>query len=96
MSFLIPPWRSFGTLTSNAEAACASVCCGFSFATLEIASCHPGAASFALTERRQSDDWRWALCSTTGLILHAGSEPTQTSAKSVAEEALRIEEALVA
>ena len=92
MSYLIPPWRSFRTLDSNYEAACASVCCSFSFATLEIACCHPGTASFALTEQRQIDAWRWAICSTTGLVLRAGCEPTQTSAKSIAQEALRLEE----
>jgi len=92
MSSLIPPWRSFLTLSSNSEAATASVCCNFSFATLEVACCHPGTASFALTERKQTDVWRWAICSTQGVILHAGCEPTQTGAKRVAEEALRLEE----
>jgi hypothetical protein len=93
MAYMIPPWRSFRTLDSNNEAACASVCCSFSFATLEVASCHPGMASFALTEQQQIDAWRWAICSTRGLVLHTGSEPTQTGAKRVAEEALRLEEA---
>lgn len=91
MSFLVPPWRSFRTLTSNDEATSASACCNFSFMTLEVACCHPGTASFALTEQRQTDAWRWAICSTQGSILHAGSEPTQTGAKRVAEEALRLE-----
>jgi hypothetical protein len=80
-------------LDSYNEAASASACCSFSFATLEIACCHPGTASFALTEKRQIDAWRWAICSTQGLILRTGSEPTQTGAKKVAEEALRLEEA---
>jgi hypothetical protein len=93
MSLLAPPWRSFLTLGPNHEAASASVCCNFSFATLEVACCHPGKASFALTEQRQTDVWRWAICSTQGLILHAGCEPTQTGAKRVAGEALRLEEA---
>jgi hypothetical protein len=90
MSYLIPPWRSFRTLDSNSEAANASACCDFSFATLEIACGHPGAESFALTERKRSDDWRWAICSATGLVLRAGRESTQTSAKCVAEAALRV------
>jgi len=91
-SSLAPSWRSFRTLGSNSEAASASVCCSFSFATLEVACCHPGTASFALTEQRLSDAWRWAICSTEGLVLLAGSEPTQTGAKKVAEEALQREE----
>jgi hypothetical protein len=92
MSYLIPLWRSFRTLDSNSEAACVSVCCSYSFATLEVACCQPGNAVFALTEQRQIDVWRWAICSNNGLILHAGSEPTQTGAKKVAEAALRLEE----
>ena len=91
MPYLIPPWRSFVTLASDNESVLASVCCNFSFATLEVACCHPGKASFALTEQKQSDAWRWAICSTEGLVLHTGCEPTQTGAKRVAEEALRLE-----
>ena len=91
MPFLVPPWRSFRTLNLDNEAASASVCCNFSFATLEVACCHPGMANFALTEQSQIDAWRWAICSTEGMILRAGSESTQTGAKRVAEEALRLE-----
>lgn len=93
MSFLPPPWRSFIALASNNEAVSASACCNFSFATLEVSCCHPGATSFALTEREHIDVWRWAICSPQGVILHAGCEPTQTGAKKVAEEALQLEEA---
>jgi hypothetical protein len=92
LSFVIPPWRSFLTLTSSSGATSASVCCHFSFATLEVACCHPGTGSFALTEQRRINDWRWAICSTEGLILNTGCERTQTGAKRVAEEALRLEE----
>jgi hypothetical protein len=93
MSYLVPLWRSFSTLDSNSEAASASACCSYSFATLEVACCHPDTAIFALTEQRQIDVWRWAICSDNGLILQAGCEPTQTGAKKVAEEALRLKEA---
>ncbi|MDO8543617.1 MAG: hypothetical protein Q7S40_24510 [Opitutaceae bacterium] len=93
MPHLIPPWRPFTTLDSNNESACASACCGFSFATLEVASSHPGTANFALTEQRQAGAWRWAICSPRGSILQAGCESTQTGAKKVAEEALELEEA---
>jgi hypothetical protein len=79
-------------LSSNAESVSASVCCNFSFATLEVAGGHPGTASFALTEQKQADAWRWAVCNTGGLILHSGCEATQLGAKRVAEEALRLEE----
>jgi len=71
----------------------ASGCCNFSFETLEVACCQPGKAKFALTEQRQTDAWRWAICSTEGMILHTGCEPTQRDAKKVAEEALLMEEA---
>ena len=93
MSFLIPPWRSFRNLSANTEAAAASVCCSFSFATLEVACACPGTANFALTEKRETDAWRWAICSTEGLVLQAGCESTQTGAKRVAEVALQLEEA---
>jgi hypothetical protein len=93
MAYTVTPWRSFSTLDSNNEAACASVCCRFSFATLEVASCCPGTANFALTEKQQIDAWRWAICNDLGLVLHAGSESTQTEAKRAAEEALQLEEA---
>jgi pyrroline-5-carboxylate reductase len=95
MPSAVPPWRSFLALPSNNEAASASVCCHFSFATLEVACCHPGTASFALTEQRHPDVWRWAICSTQGLTLQAGCEPTQADAKRVAEEALQMEEAFI-
>ena len=93
MPFLIPIWRSFVALPLNNEAVTASVCCNYSFETLEIACCSPGMANFALTEQRQSDVWRWAICSTRGLILLAGCEATQTGAKNAAEKALQLEEA---
>jgi hypothetical protein len=50
-------------------------------------------ASFGLTEQQQSDAWRWAICSNQGLILQAGSEPTQIGAKQAAEKVLRQDEA---
>ena len=93
MPFLTPSWRSFRTLTSNSEAASASACCNYSLATLEVACCHPGEASFAVSERSQTDVWRWAICNTEGLITHDGCESSQASAKRVAEDMLRLEEA---
>ena len=87
-----PLWRSFLTLDSSCEATSASVCCNFSFATLEVACCHPGRTSFALTERKQADVWRWAICSPDGTVLHTGCEATQTGAKRVAEKTLQLEE----
>ena len=89
MYYPAPPWHSFSTLALNNEAVCASACCKFSFATLEVAGCLPGMASFALTEKRQMDVWRWAICSLEGVILQTGCEPTQTGAKKVAEKALQ-------
>jgi len=93
MAFCAPPWRLFRTLDSSHEAASAAACCNFSLATLEVACCRSGVGSFALTEQRRADAWRWAICSNEGMILYAGCEPTQTGAKKVAEEVLRREEA---
>jgi hypothetical protein len=93
MPHLVPIWRSFAALPSNNEALTASVCCSYSFETLQIACSSPGLANFALTEQRQINMWRWAICSTRGLILLAGCESTQTGAKTAAEEALQMEEA---
>ncbi len=92
MSHTVTPWRSFSTLDSNNEASFASACCRFSFATLEVARCCPGIASFALTEKQQFDAWRWAICNHQGSVMHAGSECTQTAAKRAAEDALLLEE----
>jgi len=93
MAHTVTPWRSFCTLDSNNESTYASACCRFSFATLEIASCDPGPASFVLTEKQQVDAWRWAICNHQGSVLNAGSESTQTGAKRAAEDALLLEEA---
>ena len=93
MPTLIPSWRSFRALESSHEAASASACCGFSFATLEVASSEPGRTNFALTEQRQAGAWRWAICSPWGSILQAGCESTQSGAKRVAEAALQLDAA---
>ena len=87
MHSLIPAWRSFQTLSSDAEAASVSASCVFSLVTLEVAT-SPGTPRFALTERRDPDTWRWAIISANGSILSAGFEPTQAFARQVASEAL--------
>jgi hypothetical protein len=80
-------WRAFENIASNSEAACAAACCAFSLSTLEVASLLD-APSFALTERKQPEVWRWAIIGSGGIILEEGCEPTQHDAKVSASEAL--------
>jgi len=89
MACLIPTWRAFSALASDAEAASLSPCCFFSLATLEV-GCITGTASVALTEREQPGMWRWSIISTAGAILENGREPTEAAAKIVAAEVLRL------
>lgn len=88
MSPLIPQWRSFQTVSSDAEAASFSPYCRFSLATLEVA-CDPETKSFALTERERPGVWRWAIISARGAILHDGRESSQGAAKRIAAGAMK-------
>ena len=81
-------WRSFRCLASDAEAAAYSECCIFSLATLEIA-CQPGATTFALTERKEPEVWRWAVVDALGRVVDDGWEPCQAGAKQAAAQALQ-------
>ena len=87
MSLLIPNWRCFQAVSSDAEASSFSASCLFSLATLEV-NCDPETKSFALTEQERPGAWRWAIISVRGMILQAGCEPTQVEAKKIATEAL--------
>ena len=87
MSLLVPIWRGFAAISSDAEAASFSECCLFSLATLEV-DCDPETRSFALTEQERPGAWRWAVINDRGVILHVGSKPTQVEAKNIAAEAL--------
>jgi hypothetical protein len=80
-------WRCFEDITCGAEAASAAASCSFSLGTLEVASV-PEAASFAVTERKQLEIWRWAIIGSGGFILEEGFEPSQCEAKMAACEAL--------
>jgi hypothetical protein len=80
-------WCAFENLSSGKQAACAAACCAFSLSTLEIAA-HFNTPTFALTERKQPEVWRWAVISSGGLILEEGCEPSQDEAKRTAAEAL--------
>ena len=90
MPITIPVWRSFQTIASNTEAASVSACCNYSLGTLEVSCCDPGVASFALTEQKHSNSWRWAIFNMDGSILGTGCEPTQARARTVAELALQV------
>ena len=87
MSLLVPTWRCFQNIFSDAEASSFSESCQFSLATLEVA-CDPATTSFALTERERPGAWRWAIISDRRVILQAGCEPTRVEAKKVATAAL--------
>jgi len=87
MSHLVPIWRCFQSISSDAEASSFSESCLFSLATLEV-NCDPVTDSFALTEQERPGAWRWAIIGDCGAILHAGCEPTQLAAKKVAAEVL--------
>jgi hypothetical protein len=82
-------WRAFENISSNSEAASAAACCAFSLSTLEVASARDE-ASFALTERKQPEVWRWAVIGPGGIILEEGCEPSQHDAKMSASEALSL------
>ncbi len=84
---MIPIWHSFQSLPSDAEAAAVSASCIYSLGTLEVASL-PCTPSFALTERRNSNVWRWAIISANGSVLRDGFEPSQAYARRVAGSAL--------
>ena len=80
-------WCAFENLSSGTKAACAAACCAFSLSTLEIAALLD-ASTFALTERKQPEVWRWAVIGSGGLILEEGCEPSREEAKRTAAEAL--------
>jgi hypothetical protein len=84
---LPPQWRCFENITCGAEAASAAASCAFSLGTLQIAS-SPDSASFAVTERKQPEIWRWAVIGEGGFLLEEGFEATQEVAKRAAAEAL--------
>lgn len=88
MPFVLPVWRSFQSLASSPEAAAVSVCCNYSLGTLDVTCRNPGVANFAVTEKKNSNSWRWAIFDTDGSILGTGCEPTQALAHTVAERAL--------
>jgi hypothetical protein len=87
LSSLAPTWRCFENISCGAEAACAAASCAFSLSTLEIASI-PEFSSFAVTERKQPEIWRWAVIGEGGFLLEEGFELTQDDAKRAAADAL--------
>ncbi len=48
----------------------------------------PDAVTFAVTERKRPEIWRWAIIGEGGFLLEEGFEPTQEDAKTAAAEAL--------
>jgi hypothetical protein len=88
MQFLSPVWCSFPDISASAEAEFASSSSQFSLITLETTR-DPGYPGFALTERKQHDEWRWALISAEGPVVEEGCEPTESDAKRTAVGAMR-------
>jgi hypothetical protein len=82
-------WRAFEDISSNSKAATAAACCAFSLSTLEVASLS-NSPSFALTERKQPEAWRWAIIGLGGLVLEEGCEGSQSEAKNSAAEAFSL------
>lgn len=82
-----PQWRSFENIVCSAQAASAAASCAFSLGTLQVAS-SPESPSFAVTERKQPEVWRWAVIGEGGFLLEEGFEPTQDEAKRAAADAL--------
>jgi hypothetical protein len=82
-------WCAFENILSGTDAASAAACCAFSLSTLEVAALLD-APTFALTERKQPEVWRWAVIGPGGSILEEGCEPTRDEAKRSASEALSL------
>jgi hypothetical protein len=87
LASLAPQWRCFENLMCGAEAASVARSCAFSLGTLQVAS-SPDSPSFAVTERKQPEIWRWAVIGDGGFLLEEGFEATQDEAKRAAAEAL--------
>jgi hypothetical protein len=90
MSLFALTWDSFQALPPDAETASVSRFCLFSLATLELAR-RPGTTDFALIEQQNPNVWRWAVVSSDGFLIDAGSEPTHDYAKKAVERALHLE-----
>jgi hypothetical protein len=82
-----PEWRCFENIPCAAQAASAAASCAFSLGTLQVAS-SPECGSFAVTERKQPEIWRWAVIGDGGFLLEEGFEPSQEEAKRAAADAL--------
>jgi hypothetical protein len=84
---LAPTWCSFENLPTGPKAVSVAASCAFSLSTLEIAFT-PDSLSFAVTERKQPEIWRWAIVGDGGRILEEGFEPNRDDAKCAAAAAL--------
>jgi hypothetical protein len=84
---LAPTWCPFENVPTGPKAVSAAASCAFSLSTLEIAFT-PDSTSFAVTERKQPEIWRWALIGEGGRLLEEGFEATRDDAKSAAAAAL--------
>lgn len=82
-----PTWCSFENLPTGPKAVSVAASCAFSLSTLEIAFT-PDSLSFAVTERKQPEIWRWAIVGDGGRILEEGFEANRDDAKCAAAAAL--------
>jgi hypothetical protein len=82
-----PTWCAFENVPTGPKAVFASTACAFSLSTLEVAFT-PDSTSFAVTERKQPEIWRWAIIGDGGRLLEEGFESCRDDAKSAAAAAL--------
>jgi hypothetical protein len=85
---IAPTWCSFENLPTGPKAVSVAASCAFSLSTLEIAFT-TDSASFAVTERKQPEIWRWAIIGDGGRILEEGFEANRDDAKCAAAAALQ-------
>jgi hypothetical protein len=88
---LAPSWCTFENVPTGPRAVSAAASCAYSLSTLEVAFVNDS-ASFAVTERKQPEIWRWAIVGDGGRLLEEGFEGNRDDAKAAAAAALHLAE----
>jgi hypothetical protein len=84
---IAPAWCTFENIPTGPKAVSAAASCAFSLSTLEVAFALDS-SSFAVTERKQPEIWRWAIIGDGGRLLEEGFEASRDDAKNAASAAL--------
>lgn len=84
---LAPSWCTFEDIPTGPKAVSVAASCSFSLSTLEVAFAIDS-SSFAVTERKQPEIWRWAIVGDGGRLLEEGFEASRDDAKNAAATAL--------